>query len=242
MLRTIIFLLLITIMLILSIPFMIISYLVCGKDKFAPYPKSAVFIAQKIVPLFAKLGGCNYKIEGIENIPEGPVMFAGNHQGIFDALLLLFAFGRLPVIMAKKESAGIPLINLWMKLIHAIYIDRSDLRQSLQCIKDAEAYLEKGFSFAVFPEGTRSRGPEMGAFKPGIFKTALKTNVPIVPFAIDGTYKIYEEPKLLKKSNVTLRILQPVLVDEKLKTQEIADRVKSHIQEALDDIRRKENE
>lgn len=129
-----------------------------------------------------------------------------------------------------------------MKLIHAIYIDRSDLRQSLLCIKDAEAYLEKGFSFAVFPEGTRSRGPEMGAFKPGIFKTALKANVPIVPFAIDGTYKIYEEPKLLQKSNVTLRILKPVLVDETLKTQEIADRVKSHIQEALDDIRRKENE
>ena len=237
MLRTIIFLIFIVIAFIISLPFLLIARLVGGKDKFAPIPKSAGFIAGKIAPLAAKLAGCKYRIEGIENIPDAPLMFAGNHQGAFDALFLLFAFGRVPVIMAKKETSKIPVVNLWMKTIHTIFIDRKDIRQSLQCIKDAEAYLEKGFSFAVFPEGTRSRGPEMGEFKAGVFKTAIKTGVPVVPFAIDGTYKVYEQQKKLKRTKVTLRILEPIAINGTEKTQELAEKVQSEIQKALDDIR-----
>lgn len=239
MLRTIIFLLFITVALIITIPFLIISSLVCGKDKFAPIPKSALFITQKIVPFFVTLGGCNYKIEGKENIPDGPVMFVGNHQGAFDVLFLLFAFGRIPVIMAKKEASKIPIANLWMRMIHTIFIDRSDIRQSLKCIKDAEEYLENGYSFAAYPEGTRSRGPNMGEFKPGIFKAAIKTGVPVVPVAIDGTYKVYEQPKWLHKADVTLRILKPITIDGTEKTHELSLKVQSEIKQALDDIRSK---
>ncbi len=41
----------------------------------------------------------------------------------------------------------------------------------------------------VFPEGTRSKGEQIGEFKAGSFKLATKSKVPIVPVTIDGSYK-----------------------------------------------------
>ena len=47
----------------------------------------------------------------------------------------------------------------------------------------------------VFPEGTRSKGEQMGEFKAGSFKLATKAKVPIIPVTIDGSYKIMEGNK-----------------------------------------------
>ena len=40
--------------------------------------------------------------------------------------------------------------------------------------------------------GNIKTGP-MLEFKPGSFKLAFKSGAPIVPFTIDGTYKLYED-------------------------------------------------
>lgn len=237
MLRTIFFLIVVAVCLILSLPLMLISSLTRDKDEFGPMPGITKWIASKIVPFVAKLGGCNVTIKGKENLPDGPVLLVGNHQGDFDVLLILFAFGEIPVIVAKKEAKKVPIAATWMKMIHCIFMDRKDMRQSLMCIKKTGDYLEHGFKTLVFPEGTRSQGPEMGEFKPGAFKAAIKTKTPIVPFVIDGTYKVFEKQRYLKKADVTLSILRPIQVSGDEKTQEISDTVKGMIQNELDRIR-----
>jgi len=242
MFRTLLFLIVFILGLILILPVGLILKLFYPKDKFAPVPAAAEFIAAKIIPFITKIGGCNYTIIGQENIPEGPALFVGNHQGDFDVLLILFAFKRIPIIVAKMEAAKVPIAHMWMTLMHTIFMDRKDLRQSLRCIKDAEEYLEHGFKVVLFPEGTRSQGPDMGEFKAGAFKTAVKTKTPIVPFVIDGTYKVFEKQKYLKKSDCSFIILNPIYTDGTEKTQEIADEVKSKIQSKLDEIRAEKHE
>jgi len=237
MIRTLFFLVIVAISLIIILPIGLVLRLIQGRDKFAPIPKAANFIMEKAIPLFAKLGGCEYEIKGQENIPKGPVLFAGNHQGNFDVLLILFAFNRAPIIIAKKEAKYVPIAHLWMNMIHVIFMNRKDLRQSLKCIKDSQSYLENGYSVCIFPEGTRSHGPDMGEFKHGAFKAALKAKVPVVPFVIDGTYKVYERQHYLKKEKVTLNILRPVYLTGEEKTQDISDTVQKNIQDELDRIR-----
>ena len=100
---------------------------------------------------------------------------------------------------------------------------------------DAE-HLKNGQSVVIFPEGTRSKGPQMNEFKPGAFKPALKAGVPVVPFVINGTYKCFEEPGRLTKAPVTVTILPPVYPEEGEKTRELSQRVQQMIQNELDKV------
>ena len=71
--------------------------------------------------------------------------------------------------------------------------------------------LEQGKSMVVFPEGTRSRGDQMNEFKAGAFRMACKAGAPVVPVAIDGSYKIMEaNHNLMKPAHVTITILPPI--------------------------------
>ena len=99
-----------------------------------------------------------------------------------------------------------------MDLVGCIFIDRSDPRKALRTISDAGKRVTEGESIIIFPEGTRSKGEEIGEFKAGAFKTAFKYDAPIQPFAIDGTYKIMEANggKWIRPGHVVLTILPPV--------------------------------
>ncbi len=233
MLRTFIWLLSAVILVIAFLPVLLILWITRKPDRFSPIPKTIGWITGNIIPPMTKLGGCDYEIFGQENIPEGPALFAGNHQGDFDVLMILFAFKRVPVIIAKIEAKIIPIINVWMNLMHSIFMDRNDMRQSLLCIKEAEEQLRHGNSVIVFPEGTRSKGPDMGEFKAGAFKAAVNAGVPVVPFVIDGTYKVFEQQNFFKKTHVSFTILPPVTPFKNEKTTELSERVQAAIEAEL---------
>ncbi len=74
-------------------------------------------------------------------------------------------------------------------------MDRNDIKQSAKTILEGIRLLKSGHSMVVFPEGTRSKGEQMGEFKAGSFKLATKAKVPIIPVTIDGSYKIMEGNK-----------------------------------------------
>lgn len=240
--RTILFLIVFALALILSLPFLLISWLFRDRDEFSPIPKTAVFICNHIVPLVVRLGGCNYTITGQENIPDEPVMFIGNHQGDFDVVMILYAFKRVPIIIAKWAAQKVPVAKQWMNLMHVIFIKKDDARQNLRCLSRLQEYLEHDFSGLIFPEGHRSQKAEMDAFKPGAFKAAVKAGVPIVPFVIDGTYKVFEQQRYLKKADVTFRILEPIYLTGEEKTTELSLRVHDLIEAELEKIRAEKNE
>lgn len=51
----------------------------------------------------------------------------------------------------------------------------------------------------------------MGEFKAGAFRIACKAGAPVVPVAIDGSYKIMEaNHNLMKPAHVNITILPPV--------------------------------
>lgn len=140
-----------------------------------------------------KIAGCKVNIKGLENIPKDrAVVFVANHQGDYDVPLTMVMLGAPPAMVAKIETKKIPMVRTWMELLDCIFIDRQDPRQALTAMKDAGKILESGKNIVVFPEGTRSRGDHMNEFKTGVFKIPFNAGAPIVPVAIDGSYKIME--------------------------------------------------
>lgn len=151
-------------------------------------------------------------VQGYENLPEkGPVVFVSNHQSYADipvlcAVLDKFQFG----FIAKSDLEKVPLYGWWIENIRSVYIKREDARASLKAINEGIDLIEKGFSMAVFPEGTRSRCSQMGEFKKGSLRLATKPEVPVVPIALNGTYEVFEKYGYVHSAEVDLVILPPV--------------------------------
>ncbi len=141
-----------------------------------------------------KVSGANIVVHNQEKIPkDGPVLFMSNHQGNFDIAIFMAAIEKNTGFVAKIEMTKALIVRSWMKYIHCVFMDRSDIKQSLKIILEGIEVLKNGHSLVVFPEGTRSQCDEIREFKHGSFKLATKSKVPIVPVTLDGSYKIMEQ-------------------------------------------------
>ncbi len=101
--------------------------------------------------------------------------------------------------MAKEELFHIPLFGLAMRRSGYIPIDRKDRRKAMDSLKVAAARIAEGTSVVIFPEGTRSDDGRLRSFKKGGFLMALKAQVPLVPVAISGSWRV------MRKGTLTVR-------------------------------------
>lgn len=239
MIRTIVWLIYVVIVCIINVPYVLYWKFKGGKKPGDRY-QAPQNVVNTFVPSVYKLGGMVLHKKGEENIIEDrPALYVGNHQGDFDIFIIAKELGSLKSIVAKKESGKVPVVKNYMEYADCIFMDRGNPRQTLQSINRAQELLESGRSVVIFPEGTRSRGPEMNEFKAGALRCALRAGVPIVPFAIDGTYKVYEQQKYLKKADVNLSILPAVETAgmEKERTKTISAEIQQMIQDELYNMR-----
>lgn len=165
--------------------------------------------------------GAKINVVGRENIPEGTCLYVVNHQGFFDIPIVIESLGRSVGFIAKKELLKLKVLTYWMNQIHCIFMDRSNIRESIKSINEGIDNLKNGHSMVIFPEGTRSKGPSIGEFKKGSLKLALKSGVPVVPITIDGSYKLREGNKKqkIKSAEVKVTICEPIYT-EKLSKEE----------------------
>lgn len=211
MIRTTIWFIWFWVSLIFTIPFLLWVKILEKQGK----EQERIKIVHKVTSLWARLvinlSGAKVTVEGAENLPEGPVVFIGNHQGNFDIPILISFIDKPKAFIAKIETSRLPFVASWMRQMRCVFMDRKDIRQSITAINQGAEYLKQGYSMVIFPEGTRSGSKEMGEFKAGSFKLATKGNVPIVPVAINGSYNIMGKKSLIiKPADVKVTILKPI--------------------------------
>ncbi len=178
--------------------------------------------------------GAKFIVKGRENLPAKgtKICYVANHQSMMD-IPALFGAGLWGGIIAKIELRKVIGLNVIMKELGCVYIDRKDMRQSLKAILKGVENLNSGLSMAIYPEGTRSKTGEIAAFKPGALKMATKAKAVIVPVAIQNTRSLFEDAYTFKRIPVYVSILEPIdtaaLDEEEMKN--LSDHVESLIRE-----------
>ena len=161
-----------------------------------------------------RVAGGAVEVKGLENPKDKPVLVVSNHQSNMDIPVLLGYLNK-PIGFVSKAEIKVPSCTNWMELMNCVFMDRSDRRQSLQAIKDGIELLKNGHSIVNFPEGTRSKGGEVGEFKAGSFHLAVKSGVAILPVTLDGTYKMFEaNGNRMKPAHATVTISKPITPED----------------------------
>ena len=171
------------------------------------------------------LSGARLKVEGRENIPKEPVLFAGNHRSMYDILAGYLAIPALHStgFISKHEIRHVPFLSWWMRILNCKFLNRKDPKEGLKTIQSAIADVKAGFSMFIMPEGTRNRGEGVMPFKAGSLKIAERTGCPVVPVAMIGTDDILEKhyPKI-RASRVTVIIGEPIPTAELSRDEKVA--------------------
>ena len=151
---------------------------------------------------------------GLESLPERKgVLFVGNHQSYLDIPAILSVMEEPTAFVSKKEIGRKPFLGPILDVVGCVHMDREDVRQSLNAIKEASQKLERGLNMVIFPEGTRSQGPVMGEFKKGSIKAATMVGAPIVPFRIEKMYAIFEGNKGIKVKPAEVHVYFGKMID-----------------------------
>lgn len=153
-----------------------------------------------------------FEIIGRENLPEdNGFVIISNHQGYADIpAIMKLMNGRQIGFIAKDTLSKIPKLGAWISRIRGVYITRGNAKSSINSIRTASTFVSEGFNMLIFPEGTRSKGPEPGEFKSGSFRLAFKAKAPIVPVTINDSYKFFEENGFISPAKVTVVAHPPV--------------------------------
>lgn len=223
-----------------------IAYLIFGSPlllmewvigKFDPGLKSrsSLSLVKWAFGMIARAGGAKVIAIGEDRIPtDTAVLYVGNHRSYYDIILTYLRVPRLTGYVAKKEIEKVPILKNWMRNLHCLFLDRKDIRQGLKTILEAVELVKSGISVTIFPEGTRSREPDvMLPFHAGSFKIADKGDVPIVPICIVNSSALWEDqfPRM-KKATVIIEYCEPIYMKDLSKEDKknIADYVSDIIQ------------
>jgi 1-acyl-sn-glycerol-3-phosphate acyltransferase len=118
--------------------------------------------------------------------PGGPYVVVANHQSMLD-ILLLSRLRREMKWIAKESLFRVFWVGWAFRMAGDIPVRRGDAESGSEALAMARAYLDRGMSVMIFPEGTRSKTSRLLPFKSGAFRLAIDAGVPVLPVAVSGT-------------------------------------------------------
>ncbi len=183
---------------------------------------SVLFAAANLaVRLALAIVGLRYEVEGGEHIdPQRPSVYCVNHSSNVEPpilYLVLKSLGWRRQILYKAELHSLPVLGRGFDVVGFVPIQRGNREQSNRAIERASERIRAGYSFLVFPEGTRSRTGELLPFKKGASILAIRAQASLVPMAIVGARAAMRKGSFII-SPVTIRIR----IGEPISTQGIA--------------------
>ncbi len=210
---------------LLPVLFMIVCSLFVNRKK--QYTRDSRFyrgILDGSTTVILWLLGVRYKIEGAEKLPQsGNFLFISNHRSNYDPIVQWTALKKYKIsFISKAENFKIPVYG---RIIHRccfMVIDRENPRKAMLTVNQAAALLtDTENCVGVYPEGTRSKQCVLLPFHSGVLKVAQKAEKPLVISTIEGTENIFRNIKRLRRTKVTVKILE-TLDAERVKSTKTA--------------------
>jgi 1-acyl-sn-glycerol-3-phosphate acyltransferase len=156
--------------------------------------------------------GIDLHAENLELIdPQQRYILIANHSSYFDIPCLFAAIPQPIRFMAKASLFKIPIFGWALSRAGFIPIDRKNRRTAVKSFDLAGERIRRGNTIVIFPEEGRSRERQMRPFQRGAFLLALKSELPIVPIAIKGTYDVMRAGVMrITPGPVTITLTPPI--------------------------------
>jgi 1-acyl-sn-glycerol-3-phosphate acyltransferase len=166
-------------------------------------------IAHRATRLLLRLTGARVTAGGLERLPHAPHVLMVNHASYLDGIVLCALLPPVPgyAFAVKREFAGQRLMHALLGGLGAVFIERADIRRSMDDVELMAAALMRGEQLVVFPEGTFNRAPGLQAFHAGAFAAAAKANAPVVAAGLRGTRSaLRDETWLPRRSPIAFEV------------------------------------
>lgn len=142
------------------------------------------------------------EVEGLENLPAGNAIVAGNHLGRLDPFLILATFPphpRVYFLTAWETSQD----SVWKKFMSSILGGVIPIRRGRGGLDEAAVaavyrVLSDGGTLALFPEGSYGtrEGELTEPLRDGVAHFAFRSGLPIVPVGLNGTSRLHWNRRL----------------------------------------------
>jgi long-chain acyl-CoA synthetase len=132
------------------------------------------------------------RTNGLEHIPaSGPLVIVANHLSDLDAMAIAAA---LPLSRVRHTYWAGDIVRLFYNRLaqtfcRAVHLFPVDERYPDAAVATAVRVLESGHTQVWFPEGWRSPDGTLQRFLPGIGQLLLRTQAPVIPAWIEGTFE-----------------------------------------------------
>jgi len=166
-------------------------------------------------------------IIGKENIPDGPVIFAANHQSSLDIPIL-------GTLTKKRPHVWLATIDLMKSFFlrrmvkAAVLVDMTTPLKGMRSLLEAIKIINenKTLSVMIFPEGGRYTDGKVHDFFAGFVILAQKTGLPIVPVYIHGVNYAYPPKQfLMRKVPIIVIIGKPFIHQEGTDYEEFKNQI-----------------
>ncbi len=145
-----------------------------------------------------------FTCKGKDNIPkDGSAIICSNHIHLFDPLSIGICTRRVIIFLAKKELFSSKISKWFFGSCHAIPVGRDG--NDAYSLKKSLAVIKGNGLLGIFPEGTRERDAKAMQFKAGVGMLATKSQVPVIPVYISGSYKLNGKLKVIIGKAIDLK-------------------------------------
>lgn len=163
-------------------------------------------------------------------------LLVSNHQSNVDPIISVWAFHEYNLTYIMKDGMmKTPLVGRFLYGAGFLPLNRKNNRKAIETIALATKRIIDGIHpIAIYPEGTRSKGPSLGEFRNGAFKIAQKSKCPIVVTVVDSTYK-FKKNFPLKRTKVLIEVMKVINYEEykDLNTTDLGNHIHTLIAEHL---------
>src|SRR5688572_9234117 len=141
--------------------------------------------------------------------PSGPLILASNHSSFLDPPSVGTALDREINYLARESLFRFPIIGWLLREWNSVPVDREGGgARGLTTILER---LRSGGAIILFPEGTRTRDGRLQPARAGIGLAVVKSNAPVVPVRVFGTYEAYgRHVKIPRPCRITVKFGQPM--------------------------------
>jgi long-chain acyl-CoA synthetase len=207
------------------------------------------YLLLRLIYLAAR-GLFRMEVKGSEVLTQlkPPYLICPNHQSYMDPFLVCSAYPRSVLQKTFHVGASMYFANAAMsqlgRLINVVPIDPD--AQLLQAMRAGAAGLRAGRILNIYPEGQRSFDGRLNEFKKGAAILATELDLPIVPVALDGPYRIwprkswrlrFAKVKMTFGAPINARAIALEEKDAEAAYEKVTAVLKLRVQQMLDEMR-----